>query len=69
MGGDRNAVRRVRGVYDLDQPQERLRLALDQPTRERRKDVVHLVRWRYGEAAADELKDALKARHGSARHI
>ena len=66
MGGDRNADRRIGGVYDFDQPDERLRLALDQPTRARRKDVVRLVRRRYGNAAADALKEELKAHHDAA---
>ena len=69
MGGDRNADRRIGGVYDFDQPDERLRLALDQPTRARRKDMVHLVRRRYGDAAANELKSALKAHHESASRV
>lgn len=47
------------GVYDLDNPDDRLRLALDQPSRWRRQAVVNMVRRRYGELAAQAVVEGL----------
>ena len=49
-------------IYDLTNPADRLRLALDQPTRDRRRMVAHVVEWRCGREARDELVAALRAR-------
>lgn len=49
-------------IYDLANPDDRLRLALDQPTRDRRRMVAHIIEWRCGKPARDELVAALMAR-------
>lgn len=47
------------GVYDISNPDDRLRLALDQPNRWRRQAVVNMVRRRYGELAAQAILQGL----------
>jgi hypothetical protein len=47
------------GVYDISNPDDRLRLALDQPNRWRRQAVVNMVRRRYGELAAQAVVEGL----------
>lgn len=47
------------GVYDISNPDDRLRLALDQPSRWRRQAVVNMVRRRYGELAAQAILQGL----------
>lgn len=46
-------------VYDLSSPDERLRLALDQPTRRHRASIRDLVKRRYGDMAAQALLEGL----------
>lgn len=46
-------------MYDISDAGDRLRLALDQPTRWRRQAVVNMVRRRHGEDAAQALLAAL----------
>lgn len=48
-------------IYDLANPDDRLRLALDQPTRDRRRMVAHIIERRQGKEARDELVAALRA--------
>lgn len=48
-------------VYDLSQPDDRLRLALSFPTRRHRIEFVGRIREQFGEKVADELKEGLKA--------
>ena len=47
-------------AYDLSQPADRLRLALDQPNRYRRVAVANMVGRKYGQTARDELVKALQ---------
>lgn len=44
------------GIYCIDDPAERLRLALAQCNREHRTSLIHMIRRRYGNEAADALK-------------
>lgn len=46
-------------VYHLDNPDERLQLALDQPTRRHRASIRDLVKRRYGDMAAQALIEGL----------
>lgn len=46
-------------VYDLAEHDDRMRLALDQPTRWRRQAIVNMVRRRYGELAAQAVLQGL----------
>lgn len=54
-------AQRPSGVYDLSSLDDCVRLAVSQPSREHRIEIVKMVRRRCGEQAAVDLKDALKA--------
>ena len=47
-------------VYDLSNPDDRLRLALDQPSRSRRVAVANMVGRKYGQEARNQLVKALQ---------
>lgn len=54
-------AQRPSGVYCLTNLDDCVRLAVAQPSREHRIEIVKMVRRRCGEQAAVDLKDALKA--------
>lgn len=47
-------------VYDLGNPDDRLRLALDQPNRYRRVAVANMVGRKFGQEARNQLVAALQ---------
>ena len=49
------------GIYDLSQPGDRLRLALSAPNKVRRWGLIEVIRRRYGEVAAQDIKKQLHA--------
>ena len=58
----RGAGRNRMPVYDLNIPADRLRLAVDQINRDRRQMVAHIIEWRYGKEAREEMIAAWRAR-------
>lgn len=52
------------GVYELDNPDDRLRLALDQPTPHHRASVLRKVSDKYGRAESLRILKAVKERMG-----
>lgn len=49
-------------VYDLTQPADRLRLAVDQVNRAGRQTIAHIIEWRYGVEAKEAMIAAWRAR-------